>query len=79
MGVTTVRDMGTMDDQVFPTRKAMRYGAFRGARILSCGSIISATAPGGPLFTNMYREADGADEIRKAVREQIRRGPTSSR
>ncbi len=74
MGVMTVRDMGTFDDQVFPTRQAMRYGAFRGARILSCGSIISATAPGGPLFKSMYREADGADEVRKAVREQIRRG-----
>lgn len=74
MGVMTVRDMGTMDDQVFPARQAMRYGAFRGARILSCGKIISATAPGGPLFTTMYREADGADEIRKAVREQISRG-----
>lgn len=74
MGVMTVRDMGTMGDQVFPARQAMRYGAFRGARILTCGQIISATAPGGPLFDTMYREADGADEIRKAVREQIRRG-----
>lgn len=74
MGVTTVRDMGTLDDQVFPTRQAMRFGAFRGARILTCGKIISATAPGGPLFRTMYREADGRDEVRKAVREQIRRG-----
>lgn len=74
MGVMTVRDMGTLDDQVFPARQAMRYGAFRGARILTCGKIISPTAPGGPLFDTMYREADGADEIRKAVREQIRRG-----
>jgi len=74
MGVMTVRDMGTTGDQVFPTRQAMRYGAFRGARILTCGLIISGTAPGGPLFASMYREVDGEDEVRKGVREQIRRG-----
>ena len=30
--------------------------------------------PGGRFFDGMYREADGPDEIRKAVREQLRRG-----
>jgi imidazolonepropionase-like amidohydrolase len=74
MGVTTVRDMGTIGDQVLVARQAMRYGAFRGPRLLTCGKIISATAPGGAEFAGMYREADGADEVRKAVREQIRRG-----
>lgn len=74
MGVTTVRDMGTLDDQVFPARQAMRYGAFRGSRILTCGKIISGTAPGGPAFSSMYREVDGEDEARKGVREQISRG-----
>jgi imidazolonepropionase-like amidohydrolase len=73
-GVTTVRDMGTYGDQVMENRQAMRFGAFRGARVLTCGLIISATAPGGPVFEGMYREADGSDEVRKAVREQIRRG-----
>ena len=36
--------------------------------------IVSATAPGGVIFGTMYREADGPWEMRKAVREQIRRG-----
>jgi imidazolonepropionase-like amidohydrolase len=45
-----------------------------GPRILSCGRIISATAPGGAIFEGMYREADGPDDMRKAVREQLRRG-----
>src|SRR4029079_13762993 len=35
---------------------------------------ISATGPGGELFGTMYREADGPWEMRKAVREQLRRG-----
>ncbi|MQA03298.1 MAG: amidohydrolase family protein [Streptosporangiales bacterium] len=73
-GVTTVRDMGTFGEQVMENRQAMRYGAFRGARVLTCGLIISGTAPGGVIFDGMYREADGADEVRKGVREQIRRG-----
>jgi imidazolonepropionase-like amidohydrolase len=74
MGVTTVRDMGTFGDQVLEVRQAMRYRAFRGARILTCGLIISSTAPGGVIFEGMYREVDGVDEVRKGVREQLRRG-----
>ena len=73
-GVTTIRDVGSYDDTTFEARQAMRYGAFRGPRVLSCGRIVSATAPGGRWFGTMYREADGADEVRKAVREQLRRG-----
>ncbi len=52
----------------------MRYGAFRGPRLLTCGKIISATAPGGRFYGDMYREADGPDDMRRAVREQIRAG-----
>jgi len=73
-GVTTVRDVGSYGDLVFEARQAMRYGAFRGPRLLSCGRIVSATAPGGRWFDGMYREADGADDVRRAVREQLRRG-----
>jgi imidazolonepropionase-like amidohydrolase len=74
MGITTLRDVGSYGDLVFEARQAMRYGAFRGPRLLTCGRIISATAPGGRWFTGMYREADGADDVRRAVREQLRRG-----
>lgn len=74
MGITTIRDVGASDDSVLEVRQAMRYGALLGPRLLSCGKIISATSPGGHHFAGMYREADGPDEMRKAVREQIRRG-----
>ena len=74
MGVTTLRNVGSQDVQPQEARQAMRYGAFRGPRLLTCGLIISATAPGGRFYGAMYREADGPDEIRKAVREQLRAG-----
>jgi imidazolonepropionase-like amidohydrolase len=74
MGVTTIRDVGSYGDTLLEIRQAMRYGAFVGPRLLTCGSIVSATAPGGRFFPGMYREADGEDDIRRAVREQIRRG-----
>ena len=73
-GVTTVRDVGSYDDEAIALREAVRLGIVEGPRILSCGRIISATAPGGAIFTTMYREADGPDDMRKAVREQLRRG-----
>jgi imidazolonepropionase-like amidohydrolase len=74
MGVTTIRNVGSQARQPQEVRQAMRYGAFRGPRLLTCGLIISATAPGGRFYGAMYREADGPDEIRKAVREQLRDG-----
>ena len=74
MGFTTLRDVGSYGEEVFTARQAMRYGAFRGPRVLTCGRIVSATAPGGRFFPGMYREADGPDEMRKAVREQVRQG-----
>jgi imidazolonepropionase-like amidohydrolase len=73
-GITSVRDVGAYDDEAIVLREAIRLGLVEGPRILSCGRIISATAPGGRLFGTMYREADGADDMRRAVREQLRRG-----
>ncbi len=73
-GITSIRDVGSYDDEAIALREAVRLGIVEGPRILSCGRIISATAPGGAIFTTMYREADGPDDTRKAVREQLRRG-----
>jgi imidazolonepropionase-like amidohydrolase len=74
LGVTTIRVCGSQGMAPQQARQAMRYGAFRGPRLLTCGKIISATAPGGRFYGDMYREADGPDDIRRAVREQIREG-----
>ena len=73
-GFTAVRDVGSYDDEASVLKLAVDTGVVPGPRILTCGRIISATAPGGDVFGSMYREADGPWEMRKAVREQIRRG-----
>ena len=74
MGVTTVRDVGAFGDDLLHARQAVRLGVMPGPRILACGRIVSATSAGGRHFDGMYREADGPDEMRKATREQFRRG-----
>jgi imidazolonepropionase-like amidohydrolase len=73
-GITTVRDVGSYDDEGIVLREAVRLGIVPGPRILACGRIISATSPGGRIFGTMYCEADGPWEARRAVREQARRG-----
>src|SRR5215472_12821844 len=73
-GVTTIRVTGSQGRAPQEARQAMRYGAFRGPRLLTCGKILSATAPGGRFYGDMYQEADGPDEMRRAAREQIRAG-----
>ena len=72
--MTTIRVVGSQGLLPQQARQAMRYGAFRGPRLLTCAKIVSATAPGGRFYGDMYREADGQDDMRRAVREQIRAG-----
>ena len=70
-GVLTVRDVGSMDDHALHLRQAVELGLADGPRILTCARIVSATSPGCRIFGTMYRAADGADEARKAAREQF--------
>ncbi|HEY3613063.1 MAG TPA: amidohydrolase family protein [Gaiellales bacterium] len=73
-GVTTIRDVGSFDDEAVVMRRAVELGLVDGPRILSCARIVSATAPGGRMFGTMYQEADGPWALRQAVRAQLRRG-----
>jgi imidazolonepropionase-like amidohydrolase len=69
-GVTTVRDLG-MNDTSFFAKQAVEQGVFPGPRLLICGEALVQT--GGHTYW-CCREATGADEMRRAVREQVRRG-----
>jgi imidazolonepropionase-like amidohydrolase len=73
-GITTVRDLGSRGRSLFELRRAIALELCSGPRLVLCGQIVAATSPGGRAFPGMYREADGADDMRKAVREQIRQG-----
>jgi imidazolonepropionase-like amidohydrolase len=73
-GITTVRNLGSVNYIDFAVKEAIESGLFEGPRIITCGKIISMTAAGNDYFLGMYREADGCDEVRKAAREQIKAG-----
>lgn len=70
-GVTTVRDVGGPHNIPIELAKAVKQGILPGSRILAAGSGIAQTGGHGYF---MCREADGFDEIRKAVREQVKAG-----
>jgi imidazolonepropionase-like amidohydrolase len=70
-GVTTVRDLGANGTMVIELGRAIERGVIEGPRIVAAGRGITTT--GGHGF-EVGRVADGADEVRKAVREQVHAG-----
>lgn len=69
-GITLVRDLGVHDANLF-TKQAVAQGIFPGPRLLVSGESIIQT--GGHTYW-VCREASGADEMRRAVRDQVKRG-----
>ncbi len=69
-GITLVRDLG-MNRSNFFAKQAVEQGIFPGPRLLIVGEAIIQT--GGHTFW-CCREASGADEMRRAVRDQIKGG-----
>lgn len=70
-GVTTVRDVGGNNYVDIALRRAIERGDIAGPRMLAAGKVIAAT--GGHIHY-WAREADGPEDVRKAVREQIKAG-----
>src|SRR5262249_43916864 len=70
-GVTTVRDCGTLNGIAFAVRAAVESGLLRGPRVIASGAGITTTG-GHVWFCGL--EADSADEIRRAVRAQVKAG-----
>lgn len=69
-GITLVRDLGMNTANIF-TKQAVEQGIFPGPRVLITGESIIQT--GGHTYW-CCREASGADEMRRAVREQVKAG-----
>lgn len=70
-GTTTVRDIGSRNEVAFPIKKAINDGAIPGPRLLVAGTPITITAGHCWFFGS---QADTADEVAKAVRNQVRQG-----
>jgi imidazolonepropionase-like amidohydrolase len=70
-GVTAVRDVGTRDNISIHLRDEVQAGRLPGPRIRAAGSLVCMTGGHGWFIG---READGPDDVRKAVREQLRAG-----
>lgn len=73
-GFTTVRNVGSCNGIDFAVKQGIEAGYQKGPRILTAGRIVSMTCSGTEYFDGMYRVADGADECRKAAREQLKEG-----
>src|SRR5512138_3104685 len=73
-GITTVRDLGGWNELEFSVRRSIEAGEFTGPRLVLAGRFISISESGAEHYKGMYRIADGAEEVRKAVREQIMHG-----
>lgn len=84
-GFTTVRDLGAGGEVVIKLRDAINRGDVIGPRIIAAGKAISVTGghadPTNGLRSDIFGlagvdqgVADGADECRKAVRNQIKLG-----
>ena len=66
-GVTLVRDLGMNKSNLF-AKQAIEQGIYPGPRLKVCGEAIVQTA--GHTYW-CCREASGADEMRRAVRDQV--------
>lgn len=73
-GFTTVRDVGSSYNIAVELRNAIQAGNFPGPNIIACGRIVTATECGNDYFQGMYAEADGKEEIWKAVRQEMKCG-----
>jgi imidazolonepropionase-like amidohydrolase len=70
-GVTTVRDLGGREYVELAARRAIQEGLIDGPRIVAAGRPVCMTGGHGHWLA---READGPDDARKAVREQLKAG-----
>ncbi|MDB6166505.1 MAG: amidohydrolase [Lacunisphaera sp.] len=82
-GFTTIRNVGADNYTDFALRNAINAGKLPGPRILASGPALSATGGHGDLNGmspyirfegNIGGIADGPDEIRKKVRENVKYG-----
>nr|WP_272875262.1 amidohydrolase family protein [Bhargavaea massiliensis] len=70
-GITTVRDIGSVDDIALHVAKSIRRGLVPGPDVIASGKTLTMTGGHDPFWA---RFVDGKDEALKGVREQIYKG-----
>jgi imidazolonepropionase-like amidohydrolase len=70
-GITTARELGARDHLDIELRDLIDQGGVPGPRIFASGRPITRTGGHNHEFS---READGPDEVRKAVRAELKAG-----
>lgn len=83
-GFTTVRDVGSTGEAIYALRDAINRGLVPGPRLQAAGNFISTTGGHGDSSTGFRADlmpvidhdglCDGADDCRRAVRRQIKKG-----
>jgi imidazolonepropionase-like amidohydrolase len=71
VGVTTVRDLGTLNEVAFAVRDAAAKGTIDSPRILTSGNPITVTGGHCHWFSH---HCDTEDEVRQAVHTQVSSG-----
>lgn len=71
-GITTLRDVSS--GVGLKMRRAVEMGYVPGSRLFTAGKGICMTGGHGWEISRGVREADGPEEVRKAVREQVKAG-----
>lgn len=70
-GVTTIRDCGTLNSIVFAIREASKQGLIKGPHVWASGDVLTSTG-GHCYFFGV--ECDSVDDVRRAVRRQVKAG-----
>ena len=72
-GVTTVRDLGGFGSVSCEIAAAIDAGLIPGPRVVAAGRALTVTGGHGHNI-GVAREVDGPDDVRRAVREEIKTG-----
>ncbi|OHX50652.1 metal-dependent hydrolase family protein [Cytobacillus oceanisediminis] len=70
-GITTVRDIGSIDDIALHVAKGIKRGLIPGPDVIASGKTLTMTGGHDPFWA---RFVDGKEEALKGVREQIFKG-----
>ncbi|TMO47900.1 metal-dependent hydrolase family protein [Pseudoalteromonas ruthenica] len=83
-GFTTVRDLGSYNEVIFPLQRAVESGVIQGPRIIAAGEAVTPTGGHGDLhgyrqevldaFAPRMGVCNGADDCTRAVREIVKAG-----